>query len=108
MTQVIIIQNQKESLTRKTVLNPKMSNMVPRIVKPLILSLITGGVDSACFKLGDAFPIQEEDIDSVFYDATEDYPTEEIFIPTANESRSPVSEQSCTCPEQQVYSSDMF
>ncbi|KAJ7790167.1 hypothetical protein B0H13DRAFT_2394661 [Mycena leptocephala] len=52
------------------------------------------GKDSASSELGDAFPIQEEDIYSVFVDATEDHPTEENFIPTANESPSPVPEQS--------------
>jgi hypothetical protein len=63
---------------------------------------MTWGVDSASSELGEVFPIQDEDIDQ------EEHPSEDHFIPTANQSRSPVSEQSCTCPEQQVYSSDMF
>jgi hypothetical protein len=41
MMQAIGTLIQMDTRTRKRVLNPKMSNMVPRILKPLTLSLIT-------------------------------------------------------------------
>ncbi|KAJ7806176.1 hypothetical protein B0H13DRAFT_2387254 [Mycena leptocephala] len=46
--------------------------------------------DSASSELGDALPIHQEDIDSIFCDAPEH---QHEFIPTANECPSPVSEQ---------------
>jgi hypothetical protein len=51
-------------------------------------------VDSASSELGDAFSIQEDDIDSVFCDALEDHASEHDFIPIANEHRSPFPEKS--------------
>jgi hypothetical protein len=64
-----------------------------QIINPVAHNL---SVDSASSELREAFPIQEEDIYSVFCDALEDHASEHDFIPTANESPSPVSEQFCT------------
>jgi hypothetical protein len=79
---------------------------VPRIVKLWILSLIIWGVDSASSELGDAFPIEEEDIEFLFCDALEDHPFENNVIPTANESR--VSAQSGVYIDQRIHPSHLL
>ncbi|KAJ7851349.1 hypothetical protein B0H13DRAFT_2360188 [Mycena leptocephala] len=50
--------------------------------------------DSANSELGDGFPIQKQNIDSVFRDAMEDHPSEDNVIPTANEDPSRVLDES--------------
>jgi hypothetical protein len=60
---------------------------------------MTRVADSVSADLGDALPIQEEDIDSVFCNALEDHSSEHDFIPPANESPSLVSDQSCMYTE---------
>jgi hypothetical protein len=66
------------------------------------IALTTRVVDSASSELGDAFQIQEEDIDSTFCDAMDQTSR---YIPTANECPSPVVDESGVYTSQRIHSS---